>query len=154
MINFKKLILETQSTYAETLLRLALGLMILPHGLQKTFGLFGGYGFSGTMNFFTETMGIPAFFAFLAIAAEFLGGLGLIFGFMTRISAFGVGMTMLVAALTSHIQNGFFMNWFGAQKGEGWEFHLLAIGISLALILRGGGAFSLDRQFSKPTKLK
>lgn len=132
-----------------TILRLALGVMILPHGLQKTIGMFGGYGFTGTMGFFTETMGIPALFAFLAIVAESLGGLALILGLFSRIAALGVGVTMLVAALTSHIQNGFFMNWFGNQKGEGIEFHILAIAMALAIIIHGGGRLSLDLIVSK-----
>ena len=142
-------ILATGNDISWTILRLTLGIMILPHGLQKTFGLFGGYGFSGTMGFFTEKMGIPWIFAALAIAAEFLGGLGLIVGLGTRIAAFGVGMTMLVAVLTSHLQNGFFMNWTGQQQGEGFEFHLLAIGIAVVLVLRGAGKFSLDRLLAK-----
>nr|WP_295899928.1 DoxX family protein [uncultured Bdellovibrio sp.] len=148
----KSLILKTLATdksYTEFFLRVALGVMILPHGLQKTFGAFGGYGYTGTMQFFTETMGIPAPLAFLAIAAEFAGGLALILGLGTRWAAILVGTVMAVAALTSHVQNGFFMNWFGNQKGEGWEFHLLAIAIALALVVRGGGAYSTDLAVSK-----
>lgn len=144
--NFKS-ITRTQPEITLTILRLALGIMILPHGLQKTFGLFGGYGFSGTMQFFTETMGIPYVFALLAIVAEFAGGVGLILGLFSRIAALGVGITMLVAALMVHAQNGFFMNWFGNQKGEGIEFFLLAIAISIAIVLKGSGKLSLDRIF-------
>jgi putative oxidoreductase len=73
-----------------TILRLALGIVFFPHGAQKTLGWFGGLGFSGTMGFFTHQMGIPAPFAFLAIAAEFFGGLGLLAGFLGRIAAFGI----------------------------------------------------------------
>lgn len=142
-------ILKTKPDVAITTIRLALAVMIIPHGLQKTIGAFGGYGFSGTMGFFTETMGIPALFAFLAIMAESLGGLALALGLFSRIAALGVGVTMLVAALTSHIQNGFFMNWFGNQKGEGFEFHILAIAMALAVILRGGGSLSVDLILSK-----
>lgn len=144
-----KLILATEASVTQLILRLSLGIMILPHGLQKTFGMFGGYGFSGTMQFFTETMHIPWLFAFLAIAAEFAGGIGLILGLGTRVAALGVGITMLVAALTSHLEHGFFMNWFGNQKGEGFEFHLLAVGIAIALVAKGGGALSLDRKNSQ-----
>ncbi|WP_413944824.1 DoxX family protein [Bdellovibrio sp. HCB-162] len=140
--------LATDKSYTEFFLRVALGVMILPHGLQKTFGAFGGYGYTGTMQFFTETMGIPAPLAFLAIAAEFAGGLALILGLGTRWAAILVG-TVMAVALTSHVQNGFFMNWFGNQKGEGWEFHLLAIAIALALVVRGGGAYSTDLAVSK-----
>jgi len=117
---------------------------MLPHGLQKVFGLFGGYGFSGTMHFFTETMGIPYVFALLAILAESLGAVGLITGFLTRISAFGVGVTIAVGAVMVHIPNGFFMNWFGNQAGEGFEYHILVVGMALTLILAGGGRWSVD----------
>jgi putative oxidoreductase len=126
------------------LLRLVLGVVMFPHGAQKVLGWFGGYGFSGTMTAFTQQMHIPALFAFLAIAAEFAGALGLIVGLTTRVAAFGVGVTMAVAA-TMHWQNGFFMNWYGNQKGEGFEYHLLAIGIAVVLMIKGGGRFSLDR---------
>ncbi|MDB5096392.1 MAG: Membrane protein 2, distant similarity to thiosulfate:quinone oxidoreductase DoxD [Cyanobacteria bacterium RYN_339] len=138
-------VLATSNDYAATVSRLALGAMILPHGMQKALGLFGGYGFAGTMQFFTQTMHIPAPFAALAIAAEFLGGLGLITGLFGRVAAFGVGFTMLMAALTVHLPNGFFMNWFGNQKGEGVEFFILAIGLAVAVMIKGSGALSLDR---------
>jgi putative oxidoreductase len=125
-------------------LRLVLGLVILPHGAQKLLGWFGGYGLRGTMAFFTQTMGIPAALALLAIIAEFFGALALLVGLLTRPAALGIGAVMVVAALTSHLRYGFFMNWFGAQQGEGFEFHLLAAGIALALLITGGGAWSLD----------
>jgi putative oxidoreductase len=108
-------------------------------------GWFGGYGFSGTMGYFTGTAHIPAVLAFLAIAAEFFGGLGLIFGFLTRIAAFGISVNMLVAIATVHGAMGFFMNWTGAQKGEGFEYHLLVLAITAFLMIRGAGAFSIDR---------
>jgi putative oxidoreductase len=130
-------------------MHLALGVMILPHSLQKTFGLFGGYGFSGTMNFFTETMHIPWIFAFAAILAESLGGLALIIGFQARLAAVAVGSTLFVAMLTSHLQNGFFMNWFGQQKGEGIEFFILAIGLAIAIAIEGAGRLSIDRSLAK-----
>ncbi len=136
-------LVATGDTFAATALRLALGIMILPHGLQKTLGWFGGYGFKGTMGYLTGTVGAPWIFAFLAILAESVGGVMLIAGFGTRVAALGVGGVMLVA-LTQHWSNGFFMNWFGAQKGEGIEFHLLALGIVVALLILGGGKFSLD----------
>lgn len=107
-------------------------------------GWFGGYGFSATVGFF-EHQGIPALFAFLAIAAEFLGGLGLILGFLGRIAAFGILCNMVVAVFMVHGRNGLFMNWSGAQKGEGFEYHLLAICMALAVIVAGSGAVSLDR---------
>jgi putative oxidoreductase len=136
---------HTNANWVLTVLRVVLGLVIFAHGAQKMLGWFGGYGFSGTMGFFTKSMGIPAPFAFLAICAEFFGGLGLILGLLTRIAAFGVGVNMLVAVATVHWKHGLFANWTGAQKGEGFEFHLLALAIVTAIIVQGAGALSLDQ---------
>jgi putative oxidoreductase len=141
-------LVATGDTFAATVLRLALGIMILPHGLQKTFGWFGGYGFNGTMGYLTGTVGAPWIFALLAILAESVGGLMLIAGLGTRVAALGVGAVMIVAA-AQHQANGFFMNWTGSQKGEGFEFHLLAVGITLALLLLGGGKWSVDSLFAR-----
>ncbi len=140
-----KKIVQTNDDTSTLILRVLLGIVFLPHGLQKVLGLFGGYGFTGTMGFFTGTLGIPALFAFLAIAAEFLGSLGLISGLFTRVAALSIGVMISVAALMLHVQNGFFMNWFGNQKGEGFEYHILAAAIAAALAIKGGGKWSLDR---------
>jgi len=142
-------IFSTRDDFSSTILRLTLGVVMLPHGMQKLFGWFGGYGFNGTMHFFTDTMGIPYVFALLAVLAESLGALGLITGLFTRISAFGVGVTIAVGALMVHIPNGFFMNWFGKQSGEGFEYHILVVGMAMTLILTGGGRWSLDSLLSK-----
>jgi len=115
-----------------------------------TLGWFGGYGFTGTMGFFTS-IGIPAFLGFLAIAAETAGAVALITGLTTRIAAFGIGVNMLVAS-QMHKANGFFMNWSGQQKGEGFEYHILAIAIAVVLMIGGAGRFSLDRSLSKTAK--
>lgn len=136
---------KTDANWGLTVLRVVLGIVFFAHGAQKMLGWFGGYGFNGTMGFFTKTMGIPAPLAFLAICAEFFGGLGLILGLLGRIAALGIGVNMLVAITMIHRHFGFFMNWFGIQKGEGWEFHLLVLGIVVAVILGGAGALSLDR---------
>ena len=136
---------DTDDNMATAILRLVLGVVFFAHGAQKMLGWFGGFGFSGTMGFFTSTMHIPAPFAFLAIAAEFFGGLGLILGFLTRIAAFGIAVNMAVAIATVHSAFGFFMNWNGTQKGEGFEFHLLVLAITAFLMIRGAGAFSIDR---------
>lgn len=144
---WKRLIATGDSTTA-LILRLALGIVFFPHGAQKALGWFGGGGFSGTMHFFTDGMHIPAPFALLAIAAEFLGSLGLITGFLTRVAAFGIFCNMVVAILTVHLHNGFFMNWMGNQAGEGFEYHLLAIGIAITLMILGGGTLSVDRKLS------
>ena len=135
----------TDDNTATAILRLVLGVVFFAHGAQKMLGWFGGYGFSGTMGFFTGTMHIPAPFAFLAIAAEFFGGLGLILGFLTRIAAFGIAVNMVVAIATVHSPFGFFMNWSGTQKGEGFEYHLLVLAMTAFLMIRGAGAFSVDR---------
>jgi putative oxidoreductase len=118
---------------------------MLPHGLQKTFGWFGGYGFSGTMGFFTDTLGIPWLVALLVIAAESIGALFLILGFATRLCSAAMIVVMLGAVFMAHLDYGFFMNWFGAQKGEGFEYHLLVIGMALTLTIAGAGRFSVDR---------
>jgi putative oxidoreductase len=139
-----QLLVKTNNSFAPLLARLTLGIVMFPHGAQKALGWFGGYGFSGTMNFFTQQMHIPALLAFLAIAAEFAGSIGLILGCLSRVAAFGIATNMVVAILTVHAANGFFMNWFGAQKGEGFEYHLLAIGLALIVIVYGAGKVSLD----------
>jgi putative oxidoreductase len=134
-----------EDSAATSLLRLVLGIVFFAHGAQKMLGWFGGPGFSGTMGMFTNYLHIPAPFAFLAIAAEFFGGLGLILGFLTRIAAFGIAVNMVVAVVKVHSNFGFFMNWTGTQKGEGFEYHLLVLAITAFLMIRGAGAFSLDR---------
>ena len=138
----------TDDNTATVILRLVLGLVFFAHGAQKMLGWFGGWGFSATMGFFTGMMHIPAPLAFLAIAAEFFGGMGLILGFLTRIAAFGIGVNMLVAIMAVHRGVGFFMDWAGTQKGEGYEYHLLVLAIAAFLIIRGAGAFSVDRVLS------
>ena len=94
-------------------------------------------------------MGIPLVLAALVIAAEFLGSLGLISGLLTRVAALGITCVMLGAIFLVHLPNGFFMNWGGTQAGEGFEYHLLAIAIAAALLLKGGGKWSVDRALSR-----
>ena len=140
-------ILATDRSAVLTALRIVLGIVILPHGLQKTIGAFGGHGFTGTMGFF-GSIGIPAFLAFLVIAAESAGAAALVAGFTTRIAAFGIFATMVVAGFM-HAANGFFMNWTGTQAGEGFEYHILAAGIALVLVIAGGGRASIDRLLAR-----
>src|ERR1700688_3879016 len=109
----------TDDSTATSILRLVLGVVFFAHGAQKMLGWFGGFGFAGTMGFFTDMMHIPAPLAFLAIAAEFFGGIGLLLGFLTRIAALGIAVNMSVAIATVHHAFGLFMNWTGTQKGEG-----------------------------------
>jgi len=140
---FKKFF-ATRDDLVLTIIRIALVLVMLPHGLQKTIGAFGGYGFSGTMGFFTGQAGLPVVIAFLVIVAESFGALGLITGFLSRLSALGIALNMAGAVLMVHLPNGFFMNWAGTQKGEGFEYHLLAFALSLVVLIFGGGKFSVD----------
>jgi len=144
-----KWLIKTENDVAAFFLRLFLGAVIFPHGAQKVLGWYGGNGFSGTMGFFTAKMGIPYVLALLVIAAEFLGALGLIFGLLTRVAAFGVFSVMVGAIYLVHGKFGFFMNWAGKNPGEGYEFHLLAIAIAFALMIKGGGALSVDRLISR-----
>jgi putative oxidoreductase len=144
---FRKL-MATDNDIATTILRLVLGVIFFAHGAQKMLGWFGGYGFTGTMGFFTGLLHIPAIFAFLAIAAEFFGGLGLILGLLTRVASFGILCNMIVAVAMVHQRFGFFMNWTGTQKGEGFEFHLLVLAVTVFLMIRGAGAASVDRLLS------
>ena len=136
-------LLQTDSGVVGLILRITLTVVMFPHGAQKVVGWFGGHGFRGTMKFFTSS-GIPAICALLAIAAEFLGPLGLAVGLLTRVAAFGIACVMLVAIVTVHRPYGFFMNWYGSQKGEGFEYHLLVLGVAITLIIVGAGAWSLD----------
>jgi putative oxidoreductase len=141
---FRKL-LGTDNDYVLTFVRVLLGAVFFAHGAQKMLGWFGGNGFEASMESFTQHMSIPVAFAFLAIAAEFFGSLGLIAGFLTRIAAFGITCNMLVAITMVHAHNGFFMNWTGAQQGEGIEYHLLVLALTGLLMVKGAGALSLDR---------
>jgi len=144
-----KALFATDEAWSSLILRVMLGVVMFPHGAQKLLGWFGGFGFAGTMGFFTEQMHIPAALAFLVIMGESFGSLGLIAGFLTRFSAFGVLCIMLGAIAMVHWPNGFFMNWFGKQAGEGFEYHLLVIGMSLALLIVGGGKWSVDGAIAK-----
>jgi putative oxidoreductase len=140
---------KTNDGVSSLIARLALGLVMFPHGAQKALGWFGGYGFSGTMGFFTGQLHIPALFAFFAIAAEFAGSIGLITGFLSRVAAFGIAVEMVVAIILVHGANGFFMNWYGNQKGEGFEYHLLTLGLAVGVILAGAGKWSIDSVLSR-----
>lgn len=140
---------STANDHAIALARLVLGIVFFMHGSQKALAWFGGYGFHTTIRFFHATWGIPAGFTMLAIAAEFLGGIGLILGFLSRIAALGIAIDMLVAVALVHLRYGVFMNWFGNQKGEGYEYHLLAIAICIVIMVKGAGALSVDRALTK-----
>ena len=140
---FRKLI-QTDDELASLVARVALGVVMFPHGAQKVLGWFGGAGLSGTMEMFSS-MGMPAVMAALIIVAEFFPALGLIFGFLGRLCAGASGMLMLGAIFMVHLPYGFFMNWFGNQPGEGFEYHILAIGLAIAVLIKGSGKWSVDR---------
>ena len=138
-------LLSTDGDWVLTVVRVVLGIVFFAHGAQKLLGWFGGHGLSATVRTFRDQLGIPAPLAYLAIAAEFFGGLCLIAGFLTRLAALGIVITMAVAVITVHLEHGFFLNWFGEKQGHGFEYHLLAIALALVVIVYGGGALSLDR---------
>jgi putative oxidoreductase len=136
---------QTGDSWAPAVARIALGAVMLPHGAQKAFGWFGGGGLSATLGWFSQAMHVPAPLALLVVAAELIGAIALIAGLFTRFAAAGIGLVMLGAIAMVHAQHGFFMNWFGTQAGEGFEYHLLALGMAAALAIAGGGRGSLDR---------
>jgi putative oxidoreductase len=152
MDTIKKFLATDQQSWSLLIVRLALGFVILPHGMQKALGMFGGYGFAGTVGFF-QSMGMPFIIGTLVILAEFVGSIGVIIGMGTRFMAASILLTMSGAmVLGGHLNNGFFMNWFGMQKGEGVEYFVLVIGLALAAVIGGSGKFSFDNLVSKQIK--
>jgi len=144
-VNMLVRLLATNGDWVLTVARVVLGVAFFVHGSQKLFGWFGGHGLSATIKTFRDQMGIPAPLTYLAIAAEFFGGLGLIIGLLTRVAALGIAITMVVAMIKVHLKFGFLLNWFGDKQGHGVEYHLLAIALAIIIIAHGAGAFSLDR---------
>jgi putative oxidoreductase len=140
----KNLIFNTNNEFTPTIIRITLGLVIAAHGFQKLLGWFGGFGYAGTMQFFNETMHFPAVLGFLIIMLESIGAIALVFGFATRFLSLAF-VFLALGIMNVHIDNGFFMNWFGNQKGEGLEYFLLWIAMAVSLIVTGGGRFSVDR---------
>jgi putative oxidoreductase len=144
----KHFLFSTSPEWAAFVLRLILGAVMLPHGMQKVFGSFGGYGYRATMSYFTDTMNLPWLIAFVVIMIEFVGAVALITGFASRAWACGLAAIMIGAIVTTNFRNGFFMNWFGTQTGEGYEYHLLVLAICIAIIILGSGRFSIDQVIS------
>ena len=138
-------LLATDADWTLTVARVVLGIVLCAHGAQKLLGWFGGHGLSATIQTFRDHLGIPAPLTYLAIAAEFFGGLGLVIGFLSRIAALAIAITMIVAMFKVHWQFGFFINWFGDRQGHGIEYHLLVIALAAVIIVHGAGAFSVDR---------
>jgi putative oxidoreductase len=143
-----KKLMQTDEDVGMLIVRLALGAVIFPHGAQKLLGWFGGHGFADTMQFFTGQLRLPAAVVLLVVLAESFGAVALITGFLGRVGALGVLCVMLGAIFKVHLPNGFFMNWYGTQQGEGIEYHLLAIGMALAVMIKGSGSLSIDRSMS------
>lgn len=141
---------KTDGSVTQALLRVTLALVLLPHGAQHLLGWFGGYGFSASVDFMNSGLGIPVPLAAAGILLEFFGPLALIAGVASRLIGASLGVFMAVAAST-HLSNGFFMNWFGTMPAgtEGFEYHLLAIAIAVAIAIKGAGAFSVDQRFTK-----
>ena len=149
MKNLVKTILTTNPNIGFSIARLALGLVIFPHGAQKLLGLYGGYGYSATMETFTTQMGLPSIVAFSVIMIEFFGSISLILGLFSRFWALSLtGMFMGIIFITQ-LEHGFFMNWFGNQAGEGYEYSLLVIGLALTILVNGSGKWSIDNLISK-----
>lgn len=147
-VNVLRRALATTDSLGPVALRATLAVTMFPHGAQKVLGWFGGHGWSGTMGFFTEQMGLPSPVAALTILIEFVGPLLLLAGLGTRAVALGFVAIMVGAIATVHGEHGFFMNWYGQQAGEGFEYHLLVIGAALGLLFAGGGRWSLDRRMT------
>ena len=145
----RSLLFQTRHDWTGLITRCTIGAIMFPHGAQKLLGAFGGYGFTGTMSFFTDTVHLPWIVGFAVIIIEFFGSLSMLAGFASRIWSVAFIGLMLGIIFSSHIQNGFFMNWFGAQAGEGFEFHLLVIGLALATLLNGSGKLSVDSRLSQ-----
>ena len=145
-----KRLMKTQPDASALLIRLGLGVVMFPHGAQKALGIFGGQGFTGTLDVFEKNFGMPTAITVLVIAAEFLGSIGLVLGFLSRVAALGIAAVMVGAIQMVHLKNGFFMNWYNVQgQGQGFEFHILVIAMALAVMIKGSGAFSFDRAFTK-----
>lgn len=148
MNNYKTLF-ATKGHHTGVIVRLTLAIVILPHGCQLLLGWFGGYGFHGTMEYFTKVEGLPWIIGLLVILLQSLGALSILIGFAGRLMAFAMTILFIGMILTSHLEHGFFMNWFGQQKGEGFEFHLLVIGLCVTLLIGGSGGKSIDHYLAE-----
>ena len=148
-MNKIKSIFETEDHINGLIYRLTLGIVILPHGCQFLLGWFGGFGFNASINYFTHNVGLPWFIGFLVIMLQSLGALLILLGLGGRIMALSTVGLFIGMILTNHLQHGFFMNWLGDKNGEGYEFHLLVIGLAIALLFKGSGKFSFDYWLTK-----
>ena len=142
-------ILNTESNWGALVVRLTLGIVLFPHGAQKMLGWFGGYGFTATMDAFTNQMQLPWIVAFSVIMIEFFGSISLILGFASRLWSMAIAGLFTGIIFTNHLEHGFFMNWFGNQAGEGYEYALLIIGLAISVLISGSGKNALDTQLIK-----
>ncbi len=145
-------IFTTKNDWAGFITRVTLGIVMFPHGAQKMIGMYGGYGFNATMDFFTQTMQLPWIIAFLIIIIEFFGAISLLIGFASRFWAISFIGLFIGIIFTTHLEHGFFMNWFGNQQGEGYEYALLVIGLAAAILVNGSGKFSIDSKINEKIK--
>jgi uncharacterized membrane protein YphA (DoxX/SURF4 family) len=143
---------SSQNNWTGLLLRITIAVVLFPHGAQKLLGWFGGYGFDGTMQYFTQTVKLPYIIGLLVILIEFFAPIALVLGIGSKILAAVLAILFLGITITAHSNFGFFMNWFGNQPGEGFEFFLLAIGASLALMFNGSGKFAIDNLIANALK--
>ena len=145
----KKVLESDSNSWGQLIARIALGIVLFAHGAQKMMGWFGGYGFSATLNALTTQMQLPLIIAFLVIVVEFFGAIFLLIGLASRAWALAIIFLFVGIIFTAQIEHGFFMNWFGVQKGEGYEYSLLAIGLALITFVNGSGRWALDNTIFK-----
>src|SRR5215470_12412521 len=127
-------LISTSNDRTLAVARLLLGIVFFAHGAQKMLGWFGGTGYTAHIHAFAS-MGLPATIGFLIIFTEFFGALSLIFGLFSRLAGLGIIALMAGAVITVHSHVGFFMNWAGQQKGEGYEYHLLVVALALLILV-------------------
>ena len=144
-----KKMLNTESNWGALVARLALGIVLFPHDAQKMLGWFGGYGFTATIDAFTDQMELPWLVAFAVICIEFFGSIFIVLGLASRLWSLAIGGLFIGIIFTTHLEHGFFMNWYGNQAGEGYEYALLMVGIALAVLINGSGKYALDTQLVK-----
>jgi putative oxidoreductase len=142
-------LVATADDRAALLARVSLAMILFPHGAQHALGWFGGYGFASTFGWMTGTLGFPAPLAALAIVVELVAPLALLLGVGGRVAAAGI-VGLMAGAISTHLPHGFFMNWFGSLPAgaEGFEYHLLVIALAAVIMLKGSGAFSIDRRLA------
>jgi putative oxidoreductase len=145
----KNHLFNTNNDWTGLIMRLTTGLILFPHAMQHSTGWFNGYGFTGTMNWLTHSVHLPYFIGLLVIFIEVAGSICLVAGFASRIWALAVLVLMVGITLSVHVNNGFFMDWINTMNGEGYEYHLLFIGLCLAILLNGAGKFSVDNLLIK-----